>query len=113
MFFGATGVGRVCEGLLGELAGQEWVEGIDTVVPAAREKEFRLAFPGTRIRPVFVGYGPMSGADLLLKGRLLGSCAARVKLFFFPGHNVPLSVPGKYVMTVHDLTVFSPLFRLS
>jgi glycosyltransferase involved in cell wall biosynthesis len=35
-----------------------------------------------------------------------------VRLFFFPGHNVPLSVPGRYIVSVNDVTVFSPHFRL-
>jgi glycosyltransferase involved in cell wall biosynthesis len=35
-----------------------------------------------------------------------------VRVFFFPGHNVPLSVPGRYIVSVNDVTVFSPHFRL-
>jgi glycosyltransferase involved in cell wall biosynthesis len=35
-----------------------------------------------------------------------------VRLCFFPGHNVPLSVPGRYIVSVNDVTVFSQHFRL-
>jgi glycosyltransferase involved in cell wall biosynthesis len=35
-----------------------------------------------------------------------------VRVFFFPGHNVPLSVPGRYIVSVNDVTVFSPHFAL-
>ncbi len=42
----------------------------------------------------------------------LRSLRGKVRLCFFPGHNVPLSVPGSYIVSVNDVTVFSPHFRL-
>lgn len=113
MFFRSTGVGRIYENLLRMLLEQEWVEGIHTVIPASLEKKFRESFPGSRVAPVFVDYGPMSIGDLFRKTQVLDDLASHVSLFVFPGHNVPYRVPGEYVMTVHDLTVFSPHFRIS
>ena len=113
MFFRSTGVGRIYENLLRMLLAQEWIGKIHTVIPANLEESFRESFPGPRVDPLSVGYGPMSFGDLFLKTRALNRIAAHVSLFVFPGHNVPRRVPGEYVMTVHDLTVFSPHFRAS
>lgn len=113
MFFRSTGVGRIYENLLRLLLAQEWVERIHTVIPANQEGKFRQCFPGPRVSPVAVDYGPMSFGDLFRKTQVLGEIAPHVPLFVFPGHNVPRRVPGEYVMTVHDLTVFSPHFRIS
>lgn len=113
MFFRSTGVGRIYENLLRMLLAQEWIGKIHTVIPASLEKRFLERFPGPRVAPVSVGYGPMSFGDLFLKARVLDGIAPHVPLFVFPGHNVPRRVPGEYVMTVHDLTVFSPHFRIS
>jgi alpha-1,3-rhamnosyl/mannosyltransferase len=63
------------------------------------------------IVPTFVGYGPMGFGDLVRKSIFLRSLRGKVRLFFFPGHNVPLSVPGRYIVSVNDVTVFSPHFR--
>ena len=63
------------------------------------------------IVPTFVGYGPMGFGDLARKTVFLRSLRGKVRLFFFPGHNVPLSVPGRYIVSVNDVTVFSPHFR--
>lgn len=112
MFFRSTGVGRVFENLLAALLEQAWIDRIDTVVPAAVAGEFRSRFPDPRVTPLFVDYGPMSAGDFIRKSRALRTVAPRVPRFFFPGHDVPLGVPGPYTMTVHDLTVFSPHVRI-
>jgi glycosyltransferase involved in cell wall biosynthesis len=64
------------------------------------------------IVPTFVGYGPMGFGDLTQKSVFLRSLRGKVRLCFFPGHNVPLSVPGRYIVSVNDVTVFSPHFAL-
>ncbi len=112
MFYQCSGVGRVYENLLAALAGRPGVGEIHTVVPASRKERFLRQFPDPSIRPRFVGYGPMGIGDLVLKSGTLRSLRGRVGVFLFPGHNVPLSVPGRYIVSVNDVTVFSPHFAL-
>jgi glycosyltransferase involved in cell wall biosynthesis len=112
MFYRCSGVGRVYENLLAAFAGNADVGEIHTIVPASHKERFLVQFPHPVIVPTFVGYGPMGFGDLVLKSAALRSLRGKVPLRFFPGHNVPLSVPGRYVVSVNDVTVFSPHFRL-
>ena len=112
MFYRCSGVGRVYENLLETFAARPDLGEIHTVVPAAQKKQFLEQFREPSIKPRFVGYGPMSVGDLFRKSGVLRSLKGSVSLFFFPGHNVPVCVPGKYVMTVYDLTVFSEHYML-
>jgi glycosyltransferase involved in cell wall biosynthesis len=113
MFYRCSGVGRVYENLLAAFAGNPDVGEIHTIVPLALKSRFLEQFPHPAIRPCFVGYGPMGVGDLVLKSAALRSLRGKVRLYFFPGHNVPLSVPGQYIVSVNDVTVFSPHFALS
>jgi hypothetical protein len=113
MFYRCSGVGRIYENLLEALSARPGFGEIRTVVPAAQRERFLEQFRQPSIKPVFVGYGPMSSGDLFRKSALLRSFRDSVRLFFFPGHNVPLSVPGRYVVSVNDVTVFSEHFPLS
>jgi glycosyltransferase involved in cell wall biosynthesis len=112
MFFRCSGVGRVYENLLVAFAGNADIGEIHTIVPALHKERFLEQFPHPRIVPTFVGYGPMGFGDLAQKAVFLRSLRGKVRLYFFPGHNVPLSVPGRYIVSVNDVTVFSPHFRL-
>ncbi len=112
MFYRCSGVGRVYENLLAAFAGNADIGEIHTVVPASHKERFLEQFSHPRIVPTFVGYGPMGFGDLAQKTLFLRSFRGKVRIFFFPGHNVPLSVPGRYIVTVNDVTVFSPHFRL-
>jgi len=112
MFYRCSGVGRAYENLLETFAARPDLGDIHTVVPKTQKKRFLEQFREPSIKPRFVGYGPMSVGDLFLKSGALYSLKGSVSLFFFPGHNVPIYVPGKYVMTVYDLTVFSERFAL-
>ncbi|MDD5760903.1 MAG: glycosyltransferase family 1 protein [bacterium] len=113
MFYRCSGVGRVYENLMAAFAGHPDLGEIHTVVPLPLKSRFLEQFPHPAIRPRFVGYGPMGIGDLVLKSAALRSLRGKVKLFFFPGHNVPLSVPGRYIVSINDVTVFSPHFALS
>lgn len=112
MFFRCSGVGRVYENLLMAFAGNADIGEIHTIVPASHKERFLEQFAHPMIVPTFVGYGPMGFGDLAKKAVLLRSLRGKVRLYFFPGHNVPLSVPGRYIVSVNDVTVFSPHFRL-
>ena len=112
MFYRCSGVGRVYENLLAAFAGNPDVGEIHTIVPLALKSPFLDQFSHPAIRPRFVGYGPMGVGDLVLKSAALRSLRGMVRLYFFPGHNVPLSVPGRYIVSVNDVTVFSPRFVL-
>lgn len=112
MFYRCTGVGRLYENLLSGLLEHGGGERIHTLVPDVHREAFLAQFDSPAIRPVFVRYGPMSLSDLLLKGEDLRRAAPDVSLFYFPGHNVPLSVPGRYIVGVNDVTVFSEHFHL-
>ena len=112
MFYRCSGVGRVYENLLGAFAGNPDVGEIHTIVPALQKERFLEQFSHPMIVPTFVGYGPMGFGDLAEKTVPLRSLRGKVRIFFFPGHNVPLSVPGRYIVSVNDVTVFSPHFRL-
>jgi glycosyltransferase involved in cell wall biosynthesis len=112
MFFRCSGVGRVYENLLAAFAGNPDVGEIHTIVPASHKERFLEQFSHPMIVPTFVGYGPMGFGDLTQKSVFLRSLRGKVRLCFFPGHNVPLSVPGRYIVSVNDVTVFSPHFRL-
>ena len=111
MFYRCSGVGRVYENLLTAFAGNADVGEIHTIVPALHKERFLKEFSHPMIVPTFVGYGPMGFGDLVLKSAVLRSLHGKVRLCFFPGHNVPLSVPGRYIVSVNDVTVFSPHFR--
>jgi glycosyltransferase involved in cell wall biosynthesis len=112
MFYRCSGVGRVYENLLAAFAGNADVGEIHTIVPALHKERFIEQFPHPMIVPSFVRYGPMGFGDLVLKSSVLRSLRGKERVFFFPGHNVPLSVPGRYIVSVNDVTVFSPHFRL-
>ena len=112
MFYRCSGVGRVFENLLTALSEQAGAEEIHTVVPAVHRETFLGQFHHPKIVPTFVGYGPMGFGDLVLKSTILRSLREKMRIFFFPGHNVPLSVPGEYIVSVNDVTVFSPHFAL-
>ena len=112
MFYGCSGVGRVYENLLEVFSARPGIGEVHTVVPAGLKDRFLGQFRHPSIKPLFVGYGPMSAGDLFLKSFVLRSLRDSVRLFFFPGHNVPLSVPGKYVVSVNDVTVFTGRFAL-
>jgi glycosyltransferase involved in cell wall biosynthesis len=112
MFYRCSGVGRVYENLMAAFAGHPGLGEIHTIVPLALKSRFLEQFPHPAIRPRFVGYGPMGVGDLVLKSAVLRSLRKKVGLYFFPGHDVPLSVPGRYIVSVNDVTVFSPRFDL-
>jgi glycosyltransferase involved in cell wall biosynthesis len=112
MFYRCSGVGRVFENLLEAFPVQAGVGEIHTVVPATHRDRFLEQFRQSSIKPVFVGFGPMSPGDLFRKSDILRSLSDKVRLFFFPGHNVPLSMPGRYIVSVNDVTVFSEHFPL-
>jgi glycosyltransferase involved in cell wall biosynthesis len=112
MFYRCSGVGRVCENLFAAFAGHPALGEIHTIVPLALKSRFLEQFPHPAIRPRFVGYGPMGIGDLVFKSAVLRSLRKEVGLYFFPGHNVPLSVPGRYIVSVNDVTAFSPRFEL-
>lgn len=112
MFYRCSGVGRVYENLLEAFAAEPSLGEIHTTVPEAHRARFLEQFAHPPVRPIFTGYGPMGIGDLLLKSSILRSLRGKVGLYFFPGHNVPLSVPGRYVVSVNDVTVFSPHFAL-
>ena len=112
MFYRCSGVGRVYENLLAAFAGHPGLGEIHTIVPHALKSRFFEQFPHPAIRPRFAGYGPMGVGDLVLKSAALRSLRGEVRLYFFPGHNVPLSVPGRYIVSVNDVTAFSPHFAL-
>ncbi|HEY5460485.1 MAG TPA: glycosyltransferase family 1 protein, partial [Deferrimonas sp.] len=113
MFYRCSGVGRVYENLLTAFAGNADVGEIHTVVPSSHRERFLEQFSHPMIVPTFVGYGPMGFGDLVLKSAVLRSLRREVGLYFFPGHNVPLSVPGRYIVSVNDVTVFSLHFLLA
>lgn len=112
MFYRCSGVGRVYENLLAAFATEPDVGEIHTVVPALQKERFLAQFTHPMIVPTFAGYGPMGFGDLAQKTIFLRSLRGKVRLYFFPGHNIPLSVPGRYIVSVNDVTVFSPHFRL-
>ena len=112
MFYRCSGVGRVYENLMAAFAGNAVVGEIHTIVPALHKEKFLEQFSHPMIVPTFVGYGPMGFGDLVLKAAVLRSLRKKVGLYFFPGHDVPLSVPGRYIVSVNDVTVFSPHFAL-
>ena len=112
MFYGCSGVGRVFENLMETFAARPDLGEIHTMVPEAQKDRFLERFQTPSIKPQFVGYGPMSAGDLFRKSVALCSLKGAVRLFFFPGHNVPIYVPGNYVMVLHDLTVLSERFAL-
>ncbi|MEW6721318.1 MAG: glycosyltransferase family 1 protein [Thermodesulfobacteriota bacterium] len=112
MFYRCSGVGRVYENLLEAFSARPEIGEIHTVVPASQRDRFLDRFRMPSVRPIFVDYGPMSGGDLFLKSFVLRPLRNSVRLFFFPGHNVPLTVPGRYIVSVNDITVFSGHFDL-
>ncbi len=113
MFFKCTGVGRVYENLLDAFLERREIREVHTAVPAKWKKAFLDRFPSRKVIPAFLHYEPMGIGDLFRKSGVLRSLAGNVSLFFFPGHNVPLFMPGKYIMSVNDITVFSPFFPMA
>lgn len=113
MFYRCSGVGRIYENLLTAFATEPDVGEVHTIVPSLHKERFLEQFSHPRIVPTFVGFGPMGFGDLVLKSTVLRSLRGKVRLYFFPGHNVPLFIKGRYIVTVHDVTVFSPFFRMA
>ena len=113
MFYRCSGVGRVFENLLSAFIDCEEMDEIHTILPASLRGPFLSQFPSPKVKPFFVPYGPMGFGDLLRKGKVLRFLAGKVGVFFFPGHNVPFSVPGRYIVSVNDVIVFSPHFEAS
>lgn len=113
MFYRCSGVGRIFENLLEAFLADGETEEIHVAVPSAQKAAFLDQFPSGKVRPIFVGYGPMGIGDLFRKSAALRSLAGKVSVYLFPGHNVPLSVPGNYIVSVNDVTVFSPHFAMS
>jgi len=111
MFYRCTGVGRVFDNLLSAFIESGEIEEITTILPVSLQEAFGNQFPSSRVKPVYVPYGPMGFGDLYRKGRVLRSFAGTMEVFFFPGHNVPFSVPGRYIVSINDLTVFSSHFE--
>jgi len=112
MFYRCSGVGRVYENLLEAFSTLAEVGKIHTAVPAVWREQFLDQFRRPTVEPIFVGYGPMSAGDLFWKSGILRSLRGEVGSFLFPGHNVPFSMPGRYIVSVNDITVFSDYFSL-
>jgi len=112
MFYRATGVGRVYENLLHLLLSDQHVETVFTAVPRSQRESFLARYGELGVRPRFLPYGPMTTGDLLWKSVALRRIGSGISLYYFPGHNVPLLAPSRYIITVHDATAFKPLVRI-
>jgi len=110
MFYRCSGVGRVYENLLGAFAGTRR-RGDPHDRPGLARGEVPRTVPSPDDRADLRRVRPMGFGDLAKK-RFPPFPAGKVRIFFFPGHNVPLVVPGRYIVSVNDVTVFSPHFRL-
>jgi glycosyltransferase involved in cell wall biosynthesis len=107
MFFRVSGIGRVYENVLGALAASPEVSRITTIVPRAKEAEFREAFPQDKIEARYVGFPPLGFDDFFRKGSIIREFRPAPDFCFFPNFNVPLFLEGKIVSTVLDLIPIS------
>ncbi|MBI5341848.1 MAG: glycosyltransferase family 4 protein [Deltaproteobacteria bacterium] len=110
MFFRSSGIGRCYENLLRALDGSEDVSRVCTIVPRAREAEFRRSFSSGKIDARFVGFSYLGLSDFLRKGFLIRAFRPAPELFYFPNINVPFFWNGRTVSQLHDLI---PLTRFT
>ncbi len=108
MFFGLSGIGRVYENLVRALIESEEVARVCTVVPRAREGDFRRAFPPGRIDVRFADFPPLGFSDFFRKDGIIRRFVPPPDLCFFPNFNVPFFQGGRVVSMVHDLIPISP-----
>lgn len=83
---------------------------ICTIVPRAREGEFRRSFSSGKIDARFVDFSYLGLSDFLRKGFIIRTFRPAPELFYFPNINVPYFWKGRTVSQVHDLI---PLTRYS
>jgi glycosyltransferase involved in cell wall biosynthesis len=101
-------VGRVIENLLPPLLDDDRFGGVTALAPQALKEPFLARFAHPRLDARFAPFGPMGARDLLLKGLVeLRRHGKGCSLFLFPSHNAPPFVPGRYALTVNDVTVFT------
>lgn len=103
MFFRLSGIGRIYENLLAALDGSPEVGRVCTVVPRAREDEFRRSFRPGKIDVRFAGFLPLSFGDFFAKARIVRLFRTAPDVLYFPNFNVPFFLGGRIVATVCDL----------
>ena len=110
MFFRSSGIGRCYENLLLALEASDDVSRICTIVPRAREDDFRRSFPSAKIDAMFVDFSYLGISDYFRKGFLLRKFRPAPDLFYFPNINLPYFWKGKSISQVNDLI---PISRFS
>jgi glycosyltransferase involved in cell wall biosynthesis len=101
LFYKGSGIGRYYESLLKELSKRNFE--IYTCVPKILQKDFLKDFEKENIKPIFVDYMKFSIKGFISQSKILKSLEDKVDLFFFCHVNLPLYVPKKTIVTIHDI----------
>lgn len=104
LFFECSGIGRCYEFLIKELPKREEVEKIYTTINIAKKKNFEEKIKNDqKIIPIYLNYKYFSPQEFFSKGKVLKELESKVDLFHFLQVNLPLYLPKKFTVTIHDL----------
>ncbi len=112
LFYKGSGIGRYYESLTKELSKR----GINiiTSVPKRLRDEFEKDFSQLpNIEPIYVDYEKFSLKGFLKHSAVLKKLEDKVDLFFYPHVNIPLYIPEKTIVTIHDLRPCTPYWDRS
>lgn len=103
LFYKGSGIGRYYESLTKELSKRGIT--IYTCVPQRLKSNFEADFKDymDNIVPIYVDYEKFSIKGFIKQAEILNALSKKVSLFFFPHVNLPYSVPGVLITTIHDL----------
>jgi len=102
LFYKGSGIGRYYESLVSGLSKR----GINivTAVPERLKDDFLRQFSAnTKVEPIFVPYEKFALKSFTSQSNLLKSLENKVDWFLYPHVNLPMFVPKKTIVTVHDL----------
>jgi len=107
LFYKGSGIGRYYESLTKEFA-KRGIK-IYTCIPKKLRGDFEKDFREVAgdIEPIFVDYERFSLNSIFKQSNILKQLEDKVDLFFYPHINLPLYVPRKTIVTVHDLIPFT------
>jgi len=112
LFYKGSGIGRYYENLLKELLERDYI--IYSCIDYNLKDEFSTDFGKySNVIPIFVKFKSFSIKNFLFQSKILYDLRNEVDLFFFPHINIPIFIPAKTMLTVHDVRVYSEFWDRS
>lgn len=103
LFYKGAGIGRYYESLLREFAKRGIF--VYTCIPEYLKDNFKDEFKdlADRIFPIYTEYQKFSIKGFLKQSKILKDLEKDVDLFFYPHINLPIYIPKKTIITIHDI----------